>query len=149
MQCTRLKHPVSVLSSECTVVDSMWEKSRLATAPPALWPVMSRLQLARSGFSSRICRSRAAMGRTIALATLRNPAWHRLPSSSRKPCGETGSVFRLTPQSLRLSMLVPRIANTIVFLSSHGTDLTTMALVPVLPSADTKYFFSAAEVGDL
>src|SRR5271170_1807560 len=92
MQWMRLKQPVRMLSSDWTVSESMWEYRRAAMAPPALWPVMSREQEDREGFSSSRYRRRAAMGATIARATLRKPSWQRLPGSSRKPWGETGVV---------------------------------------------------------
>lgn len=49
--------------------------------------------------------------------------------------GDAGAEFRFTAQSKKVC--VPRIANTIVFMSSIGTDLITMALVPILQSAST------------
>lgn len=98
----------------------MWQYSRLATAPPAEWPVISREDEARLGFSSSSERRRAAMGATMFLATERKPEWHRLEGSSRKSCGALGSVRRLMVQSRR--DWVPRMAKTMVLTSSRGTD---------------------------
>lgn len=54
---------------------------------------------------------------------------------TRNPAGDAGAMFRLTAQSMKVA--VPRIAKTMVFMSSIGTDLITIALVPVRKSAST------------
>lgn len=54
---------------------------------------------------------------------------------TRKPAGDAGSMLRLTAQSIKVAL--PRMANTMVFMWSMGTDLITMALVPVRQSAST------------
>lgn len=56
-------------------------------------------------------------------------------SLTRNPEGETGAEFRLTAQSM--NVWLPRIANIIVFMSSIGTDLMTMAFVPMRQLAST------------
>ena len=83
-QWMRLKQPVRMLSSDSVsgVVDSMWQYKREATAPPAECPVIRSEYFALLGFSWSKCRSRAATGFTIFLATVRNPAWQRFPGSS-------------------------------------------------------------------
>ncbi len=75
-------HPVRVLSSDLTSLASMCAYRRLATAPPAEWPVIRREQLARDGSSSSMERRRAATGFIIFRATERKPEWQRLPGSS-------------------------------------------------------------------
>ena len=87
------------------------------------------------GSSSRRLRSRAATGATIFRATDKNPEWQELDGSSRKPVGEVGAARTFTAQSRKLC--VPRMAKTIVFMSSIGSDLTTMALVPCIQSEST------------
>ena len=82
MQWMRLKQPVRMLSSLLVSEASMCAYSRLATAPPAEWPVMRREQLLREGSSSRRERRRDATGRIILRATERKPEWQRLPGSS-------------------------------------------------------------------
>lgn len=59
---------------------------------------------------------------------------------TRNPSGETGADLRLTAQSMKVC--VPLIANTIVFISSIGTDLITIAFVPSLQSDSTWVSFS-------
>jgi hypothetical protein len=54
---------------------------------------------------------------------------------TRKPSGDAGAELRLTAQSR--NVCDPRIANTITFISSMGTDLITIDLVPVRQSAST------------
>ena len=66
-------HPVKMLSSDLDSSASMWLYSRLATAPPAEWPVMSSEQVLREGSSSRRDRRRAATGLIIFRATDRKP----------------------------------------------------------------------------
>ncbi|KAK1529643.1 hypothetical protein CPAR01_11955 [Colletotrichum paranaense] len=136
-QCTLLKHPVNAFNSLPALgdVDNICAYNKLATAPPAECPVINRLYAARPGSSSSNCRSRAATGFTILRATAKNPAWHEFPASSRKPSGEAGAVLRLTAQSMKVAE--PRIAKTMVFMWSMGTDLMTIAFVPVFQSAET------------
>jgi hypothetical protein len=87
---------------------------------------------------------------------VRKPAWQKFPGSSydgqliqvkivrkgltRNPSGEAGCEFRFTAQSI--NVWLPRIANTIVFMSSIGTDLITIAFVPIFQSASTCVSFS-------
>lgn len=71
-----------MLSSELANSASMWAYNKLATAPPAEWPVNSKEHVLREGFSSRSDRRRAATGLTILRATDRKPEWQRLPESS-------------------------------------------------------------------
>ncbi|KXH63506.1 hypothetical protein CNYM01_10372 [Colletotrichum nymphaeae SA-01] len=136
-QCTLLKHPVNAFNSLPALgdVDSICAYNKLATAPPAECPVISRLYAARPGSSSSNCRSRAATGFTILRATAKKPAWHEFPASSRKPSGDAGAVLRLTAQSMKVAE--PRMAKTMVFMWSMGTDLMTIAFVPVFQSAET------------
>lgn len=54
-------------------------------------------------------------------------------------------MFKLTAQSMNVA--VPRMAKTMVFIESMGTDLMTMALVPILQSASTWASRSARAVG--
>lgn len=54
---------------------------------------------------------------------------------TRNPSGVVGAILRLTAQSIKVA--VPRIAKTIVFMWSIGTDLITIALAPVRQSAST------------
>jgi len=54
---------------------------------------------------------------------------------TKNPVGATGADLRLTAQSM--NVCVPLIANTIVFMSSMGNDLMTIALVPILQSEST------------
>lgn len=75
---------------------------------------MSSEYEAREGSSSRSWRRRRATGMIILRATERKPAWQRLSGSSRKPTGETGSMLRLTAQSMNVA--VPRMAKTMVFM---------------------------------
>jgi hypothetical protein len=133
MQWTRLKQSVRIVSSE-ERFDSMCEYRRAATAPPALCPVMTRLQPERKGFSSSKARRRAATGLSIFRATLRKPEWQKLPASSRKSRGEAGVELRLTAQSM--NVWEPRIAKMMVEEASMGTDLMTIALVPIRQSAE-------------
>ncbi|KAK7446467.1 hypothetical protein Landi51_07414 [Colletotrichum acutatum] len=136
-QCTLLKHTVNAFNSlpARADVDTICAYNKLATAPPAECPVINKLYAARPGSSSSNCRSRAATGFTILRATARNPAWHEFPASSRKPSGEAGAVLRLTAQSMKVAE--PRMAKTMVFMWSMGTDLMTIAFVPVFQSAET------------
>lgn len=62
-----------MLSSDLVTSASMCAYSRLATAPPAEWPVMSREQVLREGSSSSKERRRAATGFIILRATWRKP----------------------------------------------------------------------------
>lgn len=55
-------------------------------------------------------------------------------SLTRKSPGETGAESRLTAQSMKVWL--PRIAKTMVFMSSIGTDLMTI-LLPILQLAST------------
>lgn len=48
---------------------------------------------------------------------------------TKNPAGEDGAVFRFTAQSMNVA--VPLIAKTMVFIWSMGTDLITMARVPL------------------
>jgi hypothetical protein len=86
------------IRSEDTLVESMWLHNIAATAPPAEWPVKTRVGCsAQAGCSC----SFAAIPATIALATCRNPAWHAFSVSSRKPTGFSGFAALLTDQSAR------------------------------------------------
>lgn len=78
----RSVQPVSMLSSDLACSASMCAYNRLATAPPAEWPVIRSEHVLREGSSSRRDRRRAATGLIIFLATDRKPAWVRLPGSS-------------------------------------------------------------------
>ena len=51
-------------------------------APPAEWPVMSREEVLREGFSWRRERRREDTGASMRRATVRKPEWQRLPGSS-------------------------------------------------------------------
>ena len=134
-QWMRLKQPVRMDSSDGQWAVSMWLYSRLATAPPAEWPVIKREHDVREGFSSRRNRRRAAMGRSMARATRMKPSCTRLPGSSRKPAGLTGVVDMFVLQSRGERREVPRMAKMMRPASSIGTDLTTIAFVPSLTSA--------------
>lgn len=48
---------------------------------------------------------------------------------TKNPDGEDGAVFKFTAQSIKVA--VPLIAKTMVFIWSMGTDLITMARVPL------------------
>ena len=100
--------PVRVLSSDFACSANMWAYSRLATAPPAEWPVMSSEQLLRAGFSASRDRRRVATGLIIVRATDKKPEWQRLPGSS----------FRMVSFAnvKHMSMVLPR---------SHGVRLVT------------------------
>jgi hypothetical protein len=52
---------------------------------------------------------------------------------TKNPAGDAGVELRLTAQSRNVEL--PRIANTITFISSMGTDLMTIDLVPIRQSA--------------
>ena len=54
---------------------------------------------------------------------------------TRKPSGVAGAELRLTAQSR--NVCEPRMAKTITFISSMGTDLITIDFVPVRQSAST------------
>jgi hypothetical protein len=54
---------------------------------------------------------------------------------TRKPAGDAGLELRFTAQSR--NVWLPRIAKTIIFLSSMGTDLITIDFVPLRQSAST------------
>lgn len=49
--------------------------------------------------------------------------------------GDTGAELRFTAQSM--NVWLPRMANTTQFMSSIGTDLMTIAFVPIRQSAFT------------
>lgn len=51
-------------------------------APPAEWPVISREEALREGFSWRRERSREETGASMRRAVRRKPEWQRLPGSS-------------------------------------------------------------------
>ena len=75
-------HPANMVNSDLMVSESMCANKRLATDPPAEWPVKAREHELRAGFSSSNVRTRAATGLTIFRATERKPEWHMLPGSS-------------------------------------------------------------------
>lgn len=54
-------------------------------------------------------------------------AWQRLPGSSRKPSGDDGAGRKFTAQSMKPDE--PRMAKTIVFMSSIGCVFNVIALV--------------------
>lgn len=54
---------------------------------------------------------------------------------TKKSPGETGAESRLTAQSM--NVWLPRMAKTMVFISSMGTDLITIAFVPIFQLAST------------
>lgn len=54
---------------------------------------------------------------------------------TKKSPGETGAESRLTAQSM--NVWLPRMAKTMVFISSMGTDLMTIAFVPIFQLAST------------
>ena len=56
------------------------------------------------------------------------------------PSGAVGAELKFTAQSMKVC--VPLIAKTMVFMSSIGTDLMTMAFVPVRQSESTWVSFS-------
>jgi len=65
---------------------------------------------------------------------------HMIQEHTRNPSGETGADFKLTAQSI--NVCVPLIAKTMVFISSIGTDLITIAFVPRRQSDSTWVSFS-------
>ena len=54
---------------------------------------------------------------------------------TRNSPGDTGAELRLTAQSMKVWL--PRMAKTMVFMSSTGTDLITIAFVPIFQLAST------------
>ena len=54
---------------------------------------------------------------------------------TRNPAGDAGEELRFTAQSRNVEL--PRIAKTITFISSMGTDLMTIDFVPIRQSAST------------
>jgi hypothetical protein len=62
---------------------------------------------------------------------------------TRNPAGDTGEELRFTAQSRKVEL--PRIAKTITFMSSIGTDLITIDFVPIRQSASTNASLSLLE----
>lgn len=122
--------PASDDNGEDTV-DSMWEYSRAAMAPPAEWPVMMRLYAeAASGDSDCCwidsCKCSATAG-IIDRATDRKPPCTALPWSARKLTGGSGLYCTFVVQSLIDD--VPRMASTMVVVGSLGMTLMSIAFV--------------------
>lgn len=147
---------VNVFSSDSTSLASIWAYRRLATAPPAEWPVMTSEQFAHDSSSCRSDVNRAATGWIILRATERKPLCTWFPGSSygecristesicyiewaegnsltKKPAGDAGVDLRLTVQSVKVWL--PLMAKTMQLRSLMCIDLITMAFVPIRVSA--------------
>lgn len=62
---------------------------------------------------------------------------------TRNPAGDIGEELRFTAQSRNVEL--PRIAKTMTFISSMGTDLMTIDFVPIRQSASTNASLSLPE----